>query len=89
MKDDVVAKSLSSEQPPGELTGKELLDFPTRRRALPSTTMPLSLWQRGHHAGQASLYVRYPQDLKTVVERQLAAQYPNAKQERLPDDSLG
>ncbi|MEO8493947.1 MAG: hypothetical protein ABI614_02680, partial [Planctomycetota bacterium] len=42
-----------------------------------------------HHAGQAGLYVRYPQDLKTVVERQLATQYPNPKQERLPDDSIG
>ena len=41
--------------------------------------LPITL-MAAHHAGQAGLYVHYPQDLKTVVERQLAAQYPNAKQ---------
>jgi len=32
--------------------------------------------------------VRYPEDLKTVVERQLAAQYPDARQERLAEGTL-
>ncbi|MDA1049598.1 MAG: hypothetical protein O3C40_03840 [Planctomycetota bacterium] len=41
-----------------------------------------------HHAGQAGMYVRYPQDLKAVVEQQLAAQYPHAKQEHSPDKTF-
>lgn len=37
------------------------------------------------HDQQAGVYIRHPPDLKAVIEGQLAAQYPHAKQERLPD----
>jgi hypothetical protein len=49
--------------------------------------LPITL-MLAHHAGQAGLYVRYPQNLKAVLEQQLSAQYPHAKQERIADESL-
>jgi len=42
----------------------------------------------GCHDRNAGLYVRYPLDLKTAVEMQLATHYPDMKLQRLSDDAL-
>jgi hypothetical protein len=49
--------------------------------------LPVSL-EFGSHQGAVGLYVRYPPDLKAVVEGQLANGYPDCKLQRLDDSAL-